>query len=88
MKVWKNHFRNLAQDHSGNNKSCEKWQSFIENYVEIFPESDECISWDEILTAKKSIPNNKSPDIDRIPNEIYKIISDEKILVKILEIFI
>ncbi|OMJ30324.1 hypothetical protein AYI69_g120, partial [Smittium culicis] len=54
MEVWKNHFKNLAEDHSGNSKSSEKWESVIDNDVDIFPDCDEGISWDEILTAIKS----------------------------------
>ncbi|OMJ15329.1 hypothetical protein AYI70_g7341 [Smittium culicis] len=39
MEVWKNRFRNLAEDHSGNRKSSGKWESVIDNDVEIFPEN-------------------------------------------------
>ncbi|OMJ18641.1 Transposon TX1 protein [Smittium culicis] len=79
MEVWKTHFKNLTEDHSGNSKSSEKWKSVIDNDVDIFPECEECISWGEILTAIKKIPNKKASVIDGIPNEVYKLICDEKI---------
>lgn len=77
LKVWEDHFKNLAQDSTGNSKSTEKWEPMLDNDVNTFPECDDSIRWNDVTDALKNIPNNKAPGLDGIPNEIWKTVSAE-----------
>ncbi|OLY78950.1 hypothetical protein AYI68_g6992, partial [Smittium mucronatum] len=77
LKVWETHFKNLAKDSTGNSRTTEKWESLLNNDVQIFPECDDSITWYDITSALKNIPNNKSPGMDGIPNEVWKLVSSE-----------
>ncbi|OLY79708.1 LINE-1 reverse transcriptase-like protein [Smittium mucronatum] len=93
LKVWENHFKNLATDTTGNSRTADKWEPMLDYDIESFPECDEPIKWSEITTALKEIPNNKASGTDGIPNEVWKLIKSEisptskmaKIVFKILK---
>ncbi|OMJ10114.1 LINE-1 retrotransposable element ORF2 protein, partial [Smittium culicis] len=74
--AWVAHFEELAKDSTGNSRSPEKWKD-IRNNIATFPECDSPLNWKEITEALKSTPNNKSPGIDGIPSEVWKLTQNE-----------
>ncbi|OLY78487.1 hypothetical protein AYI68_g7460, partial [Smittium mucronatum] len=77
LKIWETNFKNLAKNFTGNSKTTEKWESLLNFDIQIFPECDASIKWYDITIVLKNIPNNKSPGIDGIPNEVWKSVSNE-----------
>ncbi|OMJ25000.1 hypothetical protein AYI69_g4435 [Smittium culicis] len=61
IKIWTNHFSELAKDTTGNSPSADKWENLISSDCDYYPECDSTILWSDITDALADIPNNKAP---------------------------
>ncbi|OMJ21968.1 hypothetical protein AYI69_g5594, partial [Smittium culicis] len=69
IKIWRNHFGELAKDTTGNSRSSDKWEKLIPIYIDYYPECDSTILWTDITDALADTPNNKAPGADGVPSE-------------------
>ncbi|PVU93571.1 hypothetical protein BB561_003172 [Smittium simulii] len=77
-EVWSSHFEELAKDSSGNSKCSTQWSSLMPLLETAYPECDLSVTWEEIIWALKTTPNNKAPGVDGIPSEVWKLVQYEK----------
>ncbi|OMJ10440.1 Transposon TX1 protein [Smittium culicis] len=69
IKIWANHFGELALDATGNSRSTDKWENLIISDCDYYPECDNSILWSDITHALEDTPNNKTPGTDGVPSE-------------------
>ncbi|KAF7694625.1 LINE-1 retrotransposable element ORF2 protein [Cucumispora dikerogammari] len=77
-KVWGDHFGKLASDVSGNSKSTTKWHALAPTLKPTLEGCNDDLTWTEIVTAVRKLPNNKAEGSDGIPAEIFKLVENEK----------
>ncbi|OMJ15327.1 Transposon TX1 uncharacterized [Smittium culicis] len=77
-KIWADYFEDMAKDVSGNSRGSEKWRKIEQIQIKYYEECDRNITWVDIQRAIKATPNNKSPGIDGIPSELWKLVQEEK----------
>ncbi|OMJ16070.1 Transposon TX1 uncharacterized [Smittium culicis] len=74
LKVWTNHFDDLAKDTTGSRRTTDKWENLISNDCDYFPECDSSIQWTEISDELRDTPNNKAPGVDGVLSEVWKLV--------------
>ncbi|OMJ08183.1 hypothetical protein AYI69_g11165, partial [Smittium culicis] len=73
LEIWADHFSALAV--APENQIIIDQNTIIpEPYTECY----QIPTWEVITTALKSTPNKKSPGIDTIPSEFWKLVQDEE----------
>ncbi|OMJ18763.1 Transposon TX1 protein [Smittium culicis] len=77
IKIWTNHFGELAKDATGNSRSTEKWENLISSDCNYYPECDSTILWSDITNVLRDTPNNKAPGADGVPSEVLKLVMTE-----------
>ncbi|OMJ14847.1 Transposon TX1 uncharacterized [Smittium culicis] len=77
IKIWANHFCELALDTTGNSQSSDKWENLIAIDCDYYPECDYSILWTVITQVLEDTPNNKAPGADGVPSEIWKLVMAE-----------
>ncbi|OMJ15236.1 hypothetical protein AYI69_g8267, partial [Smittium culicis] len=73
IKIWTNHFSELAKDTTGNSRCADKWENLISSDCDYYPECESTIVWSDITDALADTPNNKAPGADGVPSEIWKL---------------
>ncbi|OMJ23375.1 hypothetical protein AYI69_g5013 [Smittium culicis] len=69
MKIWANHFGELAKETTGNSRTTDKWENLISSDCDYYPESDSAILWSDITEKLTDTPDNKAPGADGVPSE-------------------
>ncbi|OMJ12941.1 Transposon TX1 protein [Smittium culicis] len=77
IKIWTNHFGELAKDATGNSRCSNKWENLIIRDCDYYPECDNSILWSDITQALADTPNNKAPGADGVPSEVWKLVMAE-----------
>ncbi|OMJ13446.1 LINE-1 reverse transcriptase-like protein [Smittium culicis] len=77
IKIWTNHFGDLAKDATGNSRSTDKWENLISSDCDYYPECDSTILWSDITNALHDMTNNKAPGADGVPSEVLKLVMTE-----------
>ncbi|OMJ13902.1 hypothetical protein AYI69_g8803, partial [Smittium culicis] len=77
IKIWTNHFSELAKDATGNSRTTDKWENLTSSDCDYYPECDSSIQWTEITDALADTPNNKAPGADGVPSEVWKLVMAE-----------
>ncbi|OMJ12085.1 hypothetical protein AYI69_g9567, partial [Smittium culicis] len=77
IKIWTNHFSELAKDTTGNSRCADKWEKLISSDCDYYPECDSTIVWSDITDALRDTPNNKAPGADGVPSEVWKLVMAE-----------
>ncbi|OMJ11437.1 LINE-1 reverse transcriptase-like protein [Smittium culicis] len=77
IKIWTNHFGDLAKDTTGNSRTTDKWANLISSDCDYYPECDSTILWTDITDALADTPNNKAPGADGVPSEVWKLVMAE-----------
>ncbi|OMJ11730.1 hypothetical protein AYI70_g9535 [Smittium culicis] len=77
IKIWTNHFDELAKDTTGNSRCADKWEYLITIDCDYYPECDNSILWTDISQTLADTPNNKAPGADGVPSEVWKLVMAE-----------
>ncbi|OMJ14879.1 hypothetical protein AYI70_g7626 [Smittium culicis] len=77
IKIWTNHFGELAKDATGNSRCSNKWEIVINTDTDYYPECDSTILWSDITDALRDTPNNKAPGADGVPSEVWELVMTE-----------
>ncbi|OMJ18674.1 hypothetical protein AYI70_g5218, partial [Smittium culicis] len=77
IKIWTNHFGELAKDATGNSRCSNKWENLINTDTDYYQECDNTILWSEITGALAETPNNKAPGAYGVPSEVWKLVMAE-----------
>ncbi|OMJ11865.1 RNA-directed DNA polymerase from mobile element jockey, partial [Smittium culicis] len=72
IKIWTNHFGDLAKDTTGNSRSADKWENPISSDCDYYPDCDSSVIWPDITDALRDTPKNKAPEADGVPSEVWK----------------
>ncbi|OMJ09487.1 LINE-1 reverse transcriptase-like protein [Smittium culicis] len=74
IKIWTNHFVDLAKGATGNSRTADKWENLISSDCDYYSECDNSIQWTDIIQTLIDTPNSKAPGADGVPSMVWKLV--------------